>query len=261
VPSFDLEDCSKNRIIMCDSIDAKHRHLRIILQPRHRSLTVFHLPNQLEFAGDLYRVLTNAFFPPAILLAMYCVLKDELENGELGIYGDIRAVVCPLCIVDIDGDRYKTPVMEALHGAVPNLLMSDRVSTAVDEVCHKHGVARTRNCSCGEIMAKVEDTEKVRDSYLIKSMDAYRSGLDRKGMPIIPVETLDEIPANIDLTASELRMFGKIEAIMRDITDDSQIEFPIHSQLAFIEGRRAVQRNAEVRQRQTSRTRETAVLV
>ena len=174
------------------------------------------LPDIRELSTDLYEGVTEHIFMQIPFFSTLAVLANEVKKGiHSGFFGDGAAYI-PFTVGGVDGTRYRTWLMELLHGVFLTANMSEPAMQSVKEVLHKHGLDILSLCCCGTVVGKREEIERIRGSQEHLDFDKISTFFDAIPTDIVLVKSLGDLKDTqlLDTAAS-----GAEQALLQEIEE------------------------------------------
>ena len=173
------------------------------------------LPDARELSTDLYKGVSEHIFMQIPFFSTLAVLASEVKRGvHSGFFGDGVAYI-PFTVGDADGTRYRTRIMELLHGVFLTANMSEPTMQSVKEILHKHGLDMLSLCCCGTMIGKREKIEEIRGSQAHLDFDKISTLFDAIPTDIVLVKSLGDLKGVqlLDTAASgtEQTLLQKVE--------------------------------------------------
>ena len=151
------------------------------------------LPDVKELSADLYEGVREYIFMQIPFFSTLAVLANEVKKGtHSGFFGDGVAYI-PFTVGEADGTRYRTRIMELLHGVFLTANMSEPTMKSVKEILHKHGLDILSLCCCGTMIGEREKIEEIRGSQEHLDFDKISTFFDAIPTDIVLVKSLGNL--------------------------------------------------------------------
>lgn len=190
-----------------------------------------------ETAQGIFEAMTDWEVPEVSAFVLIMDTLYRYQQKDYGVNGDFGPWT-PLSAITIDEHfvRYRTPEMQIFHDGFLAFNMSQRNREAVDGYLQKnHGVHIVTSHSCGVAVVAKEDRDTYLQSRLHKVRNYLRSRANSIGTELIVVNSLEELPTNVDMGTSEKDAYRRAWKVLSSLNPSVEVSYPeLNESMAFL---------------------------